>query len=252
MDSLRDQGFTVVGNIFSHAEVGAIIEGIEAADAKGPGFRVTKDLFAIRGFLREIPSLRPLIFTDGLLTLLARYAGDGYFAVKSIYFDKPGSSNWFVAWHQDLTISVDRKALLEGFGPWTIKEGNFGVQPPLYLLENIYTLRIHLDDTDEGNGALRVIPGSHRQGIILPGTMDLSKERGISCPVDKGGVMIMRPLLMHASGRSASDRPRRVIHIEFSSLPLPAPLEWAERIVRTSSFQNQRSLQDRSHPSQSQ
>ena len=239
MDSLRDQGFAIIENIFTHAEVDAITAGIRAADAKGPGFRATRDLFAIRRFLQELPSLQTLIFTDRFLTLLTELAVPDYFSVKSIYFDKPGSSNWFVAWHQDLTISVDKRAAVAGFGPWTVKGVQFAVQPPVEFLENIFTIRIHLDDTDEYNGALRVIPESHRQGVILPGTMDLSKEQGITCPVSKGGVMIMRPLLMHASGRSTSNRSRRVIHIEFSSLSLPAPLQWAERFELHTQSSNQ-------------
>jgi len=70
-----------------------------------------------------------------------------------------------VAWHQDLTFSVDKKLDLPGYGPWTIKQDQYSVQPPLDLLENIFTIRIHLDDTDEKNGALRVIPGLHLKGV---------------------------------------------------------------------------------------
>jgi hypothetical protein len=131
MDSLRDQGFAVIEDIFTHGEVDAITADIRAADAKGPGFRVTRDLFAIRRFLQEIPSIQPLIFTDRLQTLLTELAGPGYFGVKSIYFDKPGSSNWFVAWHQDLTISVDKKVAVAGFGPI----GKASLQDCLSLLE---------------------------------------------------------------------------------------------------------------------
>lgn len=102
---------------------------------------------------------------------------------KSIYFDKPEHSSWFVAWHQDLTISVDKKIDLDGFGPWTSKQDQFAVQPPLAFLENIFTVRIHLDDTDEHNGALRVIPGSHRKGIYRysPDEPDNSEE---TCRLD--------------------------------------------------------------------
>jgi len=39
----------------------------------------------------------------------------------------------------------------------------------------------------------------------------------------------MRPLLMHASSRSITDKPRRVLHLEFNDLELPEPLRWSER-----------------------
>lgn len=144
--------------------------------------------------------------------------------VKSIYFDKPGASNWFVSYHQDLTIAVNEKVDVPGFGPWSVKQDQYAVQPPLPMLEDNFTLRLHLDDTGEANGALRVVPGSHLKGVYRPETIDWSKEKEVFCPVSKGGVMIMRPLLLHASSRTTNGMPRRVVHVEFSRSTLPAPL----------------------------
>jgi hypothetical protein len=81
--------------------------------------------------------------------------------VKSIYFDKPETSNWYVSYHQDLTISLDKKVQIRNYGPWTSKSNQFAVQPPIEILENIFTIRIHLDYTNEQNGALKIIPKSH-------------------------------------------------------------------------------------------
>lgn len=184
------------------------------------------DVFAIRRVLQEVPDVGSLIFTPRLRSVISSF-GEGYFVVKSIYFDKPGGSNWFVAYHQDLTISVDKRGEYPGFSAWTVKQDHLAVQPPVDILENIYTVRIHLDDTDENNGALKVIPGSHRDGVVRPELIDRSAE--IVCSVKKGGVMIMKPLLLHASGRTVDARNRRVIHIEFSNCRLPEGLEWGEK-----------------------
>jgi ectoine hydroxylase-related dioxygenase (phytanoyl-CoA dioxygenase family) len=97
-------------------------------------------------------------------------------------------------------------------------------------LESNFTIRIHLDDTDEHNGALRVIPKSHMKGIYRPETIDWAKETEVTCKVKKGGVMLMRPLLLHASSRTTNGKRRRVIHIEFSNRTLPAPLKWSKRM----------------------
>ena len=105
------------------------------------------------------------------------------------------------------------------------------MQPPLPVLENVVTIRIHLDDTDENNGALKVIPGSHANGIYRPETIDWSREKDLSCNVSKGGIMLMKPLLLHSSGRTTNNKRRRVIHIELSSLELPPEISWAERIL---------------------
>ncbi|MEI9955286.1 MAG: phytanoyl-CoA dioxygenase family protein [Ferruginibacter sp.] len=101
--------------------------------------------------------------------------------------------NWFVSYHQDLTISVDKKITLEGFGPWATKQNQFSVQPPLQILEDNFTIRIHLDNTDENNGALKVIPGSHLKKVYRPETIDWTIEKEAVCKVNKGGVMIMKP-----------------------------------------------------------
>ena len=236
MDSLDrhhilNDGFTIVENVYTDNEVECIVVLIEQADPSNPTFRKTDDLFAIRQFLKEVPQVLPLIFNAKLKVLINNLFGDKYFAVKSIYFDKPELSNWFVAWHQDLTISVDKKIEIAGYGPWTVKQNQFGVQPPLEVLQDNFTIRIHLDDADEHNGALKVIPGSHGKGVYRPETINWQEETETICPVKAGGVMIMRPLLLHASNRTTNNKKRRVVHIEFSRMELPERLNWAEKVV---------------------
>ena len=222
-------GFTTVDDIYSPWEVNSIIETIEKTDQSNPAFRKTADLFAIRRFFKEIPGINPLIFNNKLGVLIKDLFGAGYFAVKSIYFDKPEKSNWFVAWHQDLTIAVSNKADIPGYGPWTIKLDQFAVQPPLQILQDNFTIRIHLDDTDEGNGALKVILGSHLRNICRIEKINWQNTSETICSVKAGGAMIMRPLLLHASSRTTTNKKRRVIHIEFSKADLPPGINWAER-----------------------
>ncbi len=228
--NLSAYGFTVINEIYTNDEVERILKTIESADKTNETFRKSSDLFAIRQFLKEIPQAKDLIYNTNLQDVICKLFGNNFFAVKSIYFDKPETSNWYVAYHQDLTISVDKKIELEGFGPWTVKQNQFAVQPPLNILENIFTIRIHLDDTDEHNGALKVVPGSHAKNIYRPETIDWSVEKEISCVVPKGSIMIMKPLLLHSSGRTTNNKKRRVIHIEFTNQELPGELKWSERL----------------------
>nr|WP_276091441.1 phytanoyl-CoA dioxygenase family protein [Pedobacter sp. JY14-1] len=123
---------------------------------------------------------------------------------------------------------MDKRINVEGFCNWTVKQGQFAVQPPLPILHKCFTARIHLDDTNEHNGALRVIPGSHLDGIQR--LDDISKDTEVICAVPKGGVMIMKPLLMHSSSRTTNNKRRRVIHIEFCDQELPEQLQWSERM----------------------
>jgi ectoine hydroxylase-related dioxygenase (phytanoyl-CoA dioxygenase family) len=227
--AIAAKGFTIVEDIYNADEIAAILAEISRANSDKSTFRKTEDLFAIRQFLKEIPAINSIIFNDKLKTVISDFFGDDYLAVKSIYFDKPEKSNWFVAWHQDLTISVDKKVELPGYGTWTVKQNQFAVQPPLNILQNNFTIRIHLDDADEGNGALKVIPGSHLKEIYRPETIDWDIETETTCSVKAGGIMIMRPLLLHASNRTTNNKPRKVIHIEFSNAELPEGLGWSEK-----------------------
>ena len=117
-EELLSEGFAVVENVYTTEEISNILETISQVDTTNSTFRKTKDLFAIRQFLKEVPATKKLIFNDRLSSIISEVFGDDYFAVKSIYFDKPEQSNWFVAYHQDLTVSVEKnwtsKVLVHG------------------------------------------------------------------------------------------------------------------------------------------
>ncbi|GEM50738.1 phytanoyl-CoA dioxygenase [Empedobacter brevis NBRC 14943 = ATCC 43319] len=226
---IENLGFTTINNIYSDEEVEKIIETINQVETSKDTFRKSADLFAIRQFLKEIPETQKLIFNPKLNEIIEKLFGQNYFVVKSIYFDKPETSNWYVSYHQDLTISVDQKIELENFSPWTTKQNQFAVQPPIEILENIFTIRIHLDETDENNGALRVVEKSHLKKIYRPETIDWETEKEVTCNVEKGGIMIMKPLILHSSSKTTNNKKRRVIHIEFSDIDLPNELNWAEK-----------------------
>lgn len=149
--------------------------------------------------------------------------------MRAIYFDKTPSTNWAVSWHQDLLLAVRARADVPGFGPWSVKEGIVHVQPPIRLLEQMLTLRLHLDDANASNGPLRVLPGSHSSGLLSSEQIDAqSRNEGVLCEVRAGGALLMRPLLLHSSSRCTTDAHRRVIHIEYAGFELPAALEWSD------------------------
>ncbi len=227
---LLENGFSILEGIYSIVEVDSMLAIIDNADTSKDIFRKSAGLFAIRQFLKEFPQAVELIFNDSLRLIVEQIIGHNSFVVKCIFFDKPKVSNWYVSYHQDLTISVDKRVELENFGPWTVKQHQFAVQPSLDILEDITTIRIHLDDTDEDNGALRVISRSHLKKIYRPETISWDREVETTCVVGKGGIMLMKPLTLHCSGRTTNNKQRRVIHIEFCGTELPGGLKWAERI----------------------
>ncbi|AXT53979.1 phytanoyl-CoA dioxygenase [Aquimarina sp. BL5] len=225
---LEENGYSILSDLYSYNEISQILTCIKNAEQDGNSFMKTKDLFAIRQLIKNIPELSDLIFNKKLTELLTDLSESKYFLTKAIYFDKPSESNWFVAYHQDLSISVDRKVELENYSNWTFKKSQFGVQPPIEVLENTITIRIHLDKTDKNNGALKVIPKSHLNGIVRADSNDWNIENQFVCEVEKGGVMLMKPLTLHASNRTTNGKKRRVIHLEFNKQNLNEPLNWLE------------------------
>ncbi len=150
--------------------------------------------------------------------------------MRAIYFDKSPEANWLVPWHQDLTLALQARVEMPGFGPWSVKDGVPHVQPPVELLQQMLTIRLHLDDTDQTNGALRVLPGSHRLGRLSAAQIRdfRSGQAETLCVAAAGDALLMRPLILHASGRSTSLHHRRVLHIEYAAFTLPTELAWHE------------------------
>lgn len=228
---LNNNGYSLISNIYSIQEVNKILSLIEIIDGNNSSLVKTKDLFAIRQLLKVKPELSELLFNKNLIQLLNTLFSTKYFLTKAIYFDKPSNSNWFVPYHQDLSISVDQKVELEGYTNWTFKKNQHGVHPPVKILENTVTIRIHLDDTTKNNGALKVSPKSHLKGIIRKESKDWNTSNEFICEVERGGVMLMKPLTLHASSRSKNKTSRRVIHLEFNTQQLEKPLKWLEYFI---------------------
>ncbi len=225
---LNSNGFTVCQDFYSEQEIKNIVATIENTSLIKTTKQSNRQVYAIRRFLKEMPDLKELLFNDKLKSLLGNVFDNKYFNTKAIYFDKPEISNWFVSYHQDISIAVDRKKDIKGYGKWTKKGTGYGVHPPLEILNSIVTVRIHLDNTTIDNGALKVISESHKKGVYSPANIDHEKE--CVCNVRRGGIMLMKPLIMHASERTKNKKQRRVIHLEFSDKDLELPLNWAEKL----------------------
>jgi len=225
---LAQDGFEVVPKLLSEARVAALLEAVGRV-RPDESVRRRGGIYAIRNLFQLMPEMAALVQAPPVASLMQDRLRPDAQAVRAIYFDKPEHANWSVPWHQDLSIALREPAELPGYGPHTVKAGVPHTQPPEGLLARMLTLRIHLDPCDARNGALRVLPGSHAAGRLsgaetrawLAGTPEAV------CEVPRGGALLMRPLLLHASSAGTGNAPhRRVLHIEFSPDRLPPPLQW--------------------------
>jgi len=201
--------------VFGAAEVAVLIGRLPGLD----GAAGDRDLL-------RFDWCRELALDERLLGAVRMAVGAGARPVRAILFDKSAETNWTLGWHQDTKIAVEERLDAPGFTAWSEKSGVVHCQPPAAILETCVAARIHLDDNGPANGPLRVIPGSHRFGITS--NLDSMTSAAAECHARAGDVLLMKPLLWHASSKSVDPTlHRRVIHIEYCGTELPHGLRWA-------------------------
>jgi ectoine hydroxylase-related dioxygenase (phytanoyl-CoA dioxygenase family) len=229
-EAIARDGFRVVEGIAGDAEVDALLPALAAVDHEGAVER-RGSVHAIRNLLEAVPEVRALARSAAVRALVEPVLGAECFVVRAILFDKTPQANWKVAWHQDLTIAVRERVEVPGFGPWSEKAGIAHVQPPAAVLERMLTVRVHLDDCGPDNGPVQVIPGSYAGGRLDAGGVDAwrARARPVAATSRRGGALVMRPLLLHASSPATVPGHRRVVHLEFAADDLPGGLHWHGR-----------------------
>ncbi len=230
-NGVQIDGFVIVEDILSRQKVDDILSALECIGDTG-SVRKRGGIFAVRNLLNVSAEVRELAESDAVRMLVEPILGAHFFPVRGILFDKIPDANWKVPWHQDVTIAVRERVETDGFGPWSMKADVLHVQPPAAILEHMLTVRLHLDSCGEENGALRVLPGSHTRGKIpeeeIPALRKSLPEK--VCAVGLGGALLMRPLLLHASSAAQVPGHRRVVHLDFASVALPAGLQWLSEV----------------------
>lgn len=225
--SFETLGFCIVRDLFPAETIDALTRSI----SRILGGETLYQAAGSRELTSLVPAVADLARSAPIAGLLESLGSPCAFLVKSLFFDKQPGANWKVPWHQDLTITVKEKKEMPGFGPWSEKAGLPHVQPPASVLERMITLRLHLDECGQDNGPLRVLPGSHRSGVLSAEQIRTWRQESgeVICSVQQGDVLVMRPLLLHASSLAVQPRHRRVTHLEFATDDLPAGLEWSMR-----------------------
>lgn len=218
MNGFEADGYALVPGILSGAECAAIAASVHAADAPSG---------ASRSLLAQ-PWCASLAARLRAHPALAGHIGAGSVAVQCTYFEKSAGRNWLVPIHQDLSIPVAARVDGQGLGGWSEKEGVLFVRPPVEVLQQLVAVRIHLDDCGMEDGPLRVIPGSHRRGIIGDDEAIALRKSGLEtvCLAAPGAALVLRPLLLHASSKGRANGQRRVLHFVFGPRALPLGLRW--------------------------
>jgi ectoine hydroxylase-related dioxygenase (phytanoyl-CoA dioxygenase family) len=208
---LATRGFAVIEQVFARHEMSAVQDGLENAPLQ-------RSRAGARHVLGN-ETVAKLASDSRLLTIACHVLGSEAHPFRATLFDKSPTSNWLVVWHQDTALPLRERHELPGWGPWSVKEGVIYAHAPAVALEQVLALRVHLDDSIDQNGPLRVLPGTHTMGVLTDDAIEkLAAEiKPVDCLVLAGGIVAMRPLIVHASSKSMIETPRRVLHIEYAA-----------------------------------
>jgi hypothetical protein len=212
---LEADGFAVVADVIDELGCDLLASHLEAFGKIGVGSRallVQPWCQALAGDLKENPNISALLPLNAV----------------AVQCTLSPTKNWLVSLHQDLSIPVRRRIESPKCTGWSEKGGQAYVQPPVSVLERLVAVRVHVDECPAKSGALRVVQGSHAFGRLDGARVDeLREERGETVvPVSRGGTLVMRPLILHASSKATEPGLRRVLHFVFGPPNLPLGLDW--------------------------
>ena len=207
---MSDPGYWITEGHLSPTECAALIAALSQPGVKR-GRAGTRHLMAR-------PEIATLASDPRLLGIAKETLGHSAVAYRATLFEKSGRANWLVSWHQDTVLPITNLVASREWAGQSMKAGVRYARAPARILERILGLRVHLDDSTFANGPLRVFPGSHRAGVLTEeAILDIARhQEPVECPVSQGGIMMMRPLLLHSSSKACVALPRRVLHIEYT------------------------------------
>jgi len=211
--TIDTQGYAIIPDVFAPCEIGKLSAELDAVPLR-------RSRAGARHLLRHA-AVSDWAGDARLLTLARQILGPDALPFRATLFDKSPNSNWLIVWHQDTALPLTRRHQMQGWGPWSVKDGVTYAHAPSAALEQVLALRVHLDDSTERNGPLRILPGTHKLGVLSDDTIEqlATQIDSVACLVAMGGVVAMRPLLVHASSKSQSETKRRVLHIEYVTRP---------------------------------
>ena len=220
-DSVEQLGFAIIEETLSPSETDCLL-------AEFANYPFTRSRAGIRHAMSH-PSVATIARDPRLLSLASEVLGSQALPYRATLFDKSPSSNWLVVWHQDTALPLKAPKSVGGWGPWSVKEGVNYAHAPATALNEVLALRLHLDDSTSMNGPLRVLPRTHTRGVLTDDEIQswVTRTEPTDCTVSRGGILAMRPLIIHSSSKARVEMPRRVLHIEYAASSRFGELELA-------------------------
>jgi ectoine hydroxylase-related dioxygenase (phytanoyl-CoA dioxygenase family) len=212
-----DQGYLVVENVFSAAEVSKLQSACDELSAQAQNLTASTDRFKLSVFQdsgklvqqigdpHEISGVwLDLVKDPRLLDIVEDLIGVNIQLYYSQLMMKAPRQGFTAPWHQDFAFFPHHRA-------------------------NILACTVMIDDATLDNGCIRVIPGSHRLGLlnhyaedgtftgILRDNEKFDATTEAPLPAKAGSVILWHALTLHSSHPNRTERPRRALVIEYKN-----------------------------------
>jgi phytanoyl-CoA hydroxylase len=224
----REQGYLLVPNVLNEIELGEIREELQQLVVKAADITENDNVFDLEpGHTEAAPKVRrikephavmrsvaALVRNPVLVQLLAQLIGSGVrFQTSKLNMKLPGDGS-AVEWHQDWA-----------FYPHTN--------------DDLVAVGVMLDDVDESNGPLCVLPGSHRGaihdhhadghfcGAIDPIQTPIDFSSAVPLIGGAGSMTFHHVRAVHGSAPNRSTRSRNLLLFQFAAVdafPLVHPI----------------------------
>lgn len=213
----REQGYLVVENVFTAAEVSAFQHACDEIMRQAQGLSASTDRLKMKVFEDSTKLVQQvgdphemsgvwldLVKDVRLLDMVEALLGPNLMVYYSQLMMKAPRQGFTAPWHQDFA-----------FFPHTSAE--------------ILACTVAIDDATPENGCIRVIPSSHKLGLInhydKAGlfTGIVQDQRGfdegteVALPTTAGSVIFWHSLTLHASHPNRTEKPRRALVIEYKN-----------------------------------
>lgn len=215
-ERLHRVGASHVGSALDRRQLCTLLSSVDPETAAGAVRGRAQSAYGARGLLVARPHLRSL-FSEFALDRIAEDAlGGAAFPIDAVFFDKRSDANWAVPAHQDVVVPVPFSAELAGVRNLRHRHGVTYGEPADHVLHELVALRIHFDDAGPENGGLSIVHGSHSLGRLSGAEiLRIPPESYTQYPCRAGDVLLMRPLVVHRSGRSVLPTHRRVLQVLY-------------------------------------
>lgn len=215
----QENGYLVLDGVLSAAEVECLRRSADTLEAHAAGLTESTDRFKLKVFDsgggRRVQSIAEphelgaewmtLARHPRLLDRVEELLGPNIQLYYSMLMMKPPREGFAAPWHQDFAFFVHDRA-------------------------DLLACMVALDDATLDNGCLRVVPGSHKRGLlnhfrdgrftgVFEGdTAAFDEPDGhVALPVQAGGALFWHVMTLHSSHPNRSDRPRRGIVFEYKN-----------------------------------